>query len=299
MESALPDPGHGVRGWHAKHGVHDGSWACREYETLLEFAAPSSASHRSLIVVSLDLRRAAKAIRGGGRGIAAAAEVLRGDMSGVESSLRAASLTVEGWLSAPELAVMIRQAYDPAAGRMRPDDPGADLATAGPTAVHEQWDHLRHDGGYSSVLWISEWPRLDVPPHFLHSLVFAHGVRKTISIVARPLPSGEALRKLRKEKVEYVTEAKQKARIGRIADLADEQEFSDELDRERALISGHADMRFSGFVAVTASTLDELRASVATIERAAQQCGCETRTLFGQQSQAFAVAALPLARTVN
>jgi hypothetical protein len=299
MESTLPDPGHGVRGWHAEHGVHDGSWACRAYETLLDLAAPSSAGHRTLIVVSLDLRRAAKAIRDGGRGIAGAAKVLRGDMTGVESSLRAASLTVEGWLSAAELAVVIRQAYDPSAGRMRPDDPGSDLATAGPAAVQEQWDHLRHDSGYSTVLWISEWPRIDVPPHFLHSLVFAQGVRKTISIVARPLPPGEALRKLRKEKVEYVTEATQKAKIGRIADLADEQEYSDVLDRERALISGHADMRFSGFVAVTASTLDELRASVATIERAAQQCGCETRTLFGQQSQAFTVAALPLARTVN
>ncbi len=299
IESTLPDPGHGVRGWHAEHGAHDGSWACREYESLLELTAPSSANHRTLIVVSLDLRRAAKAIRDAGRGIAAAAEALRGDMTGVESSLRAASLTVEGWLSAAELAVMIRQAYDPAAARMRPEDPGADLATAGPAAVQEHWDHLRHDSGYSTVLWISEWPRIDVPPHFLHSLVFAQGVRKTISIVARPLPSGEALRKLRKEKVEYITEATQKAKIGRIADLADEQEYSDVLDRERALISGHADMRFSGFVAVTASTLDELRASVARIERAAQQCGCETRILFGQQSQAFTVAALPLARTVN
>jgi hypothetical protein len=299
MESTLPDPGHGVRGWWTAHGVHDGSWAAREYEALLDLAAPSSATHRTLIVVSLDMRKAARAIRDAGRGIAGAAEVLRGDMTGVESSLRATSVTVEGWLSPAEMAVVIRQAYDPATDRMRPVDPGADMATAGPVAVDEAWDHLRHDSGYTSVLWISEWPRIDVPPHFLHSLVFAQGVRKTISIVARPLPTGEALRKLRKEKVEYVTEANQKAKIGRIADLADEQEYDDVLDRERALIAGHADMRFSGFIAVTAPSLDELRAAVAVVERAAQQCGCETRTLFGQQAQAFTVAALPLGRTVN
>ncbi len=299
MESTLPDPGHGVRGWWIAHGVHDGSWAAREYEALLDLATLSSATHRTLVVVSLDLRRAAKAIRDAGRGITGAAEVLRGDISGVEASLRAASLTVEGWLNPAELAVVIRQAYDPAAGRMRPTDPGTDLTTAGPVAVEEQWDHLRHDSGYSTVLWISEWPRIDMAPHFLHALVFAPGVRKALTIVARPLPTGEALRKLRKEKVEYLTEAQQKAKIGRIADLADAQEYSDVLDRERALISGHADMRFSGFVAVTAATRDELRAAVATVERAAQQCGCETRTLFGQQSQAFTVAALPLARTVS
>lgn len=299
MESTLPDPGHGVRGWFADHGVYDGSWAAREYQALLELAQPTSATHRTLIAVSLDLRRAANQVRDAGRGITGAAAVLRGEMTGVESSLRAAALTVEGWLSPPELAVLIRQTYDPCADRLRPTDPGANLATAGPVAIEEQWDHLRHDTGYSTVLWISEWPRIDVPPHFLHALVFAQGIRKTLTIIARPLPTAEALRKLRKEKVEYLTEAQQKAKIGRIADLADAQEYHDVLDRERALISGHADMRFSGFLTVTAPTLDELRAAVATIERAAQQSGCESRTLFGQQAQAFAVAALPLARPVN
>lgn len=299
MESTLPDPGHGVRGWFAAHGLHDGSWASREYAALLELAAPASSTHRTLVVLSLDLRRADKAIRDAGRGITGAAEVLRGDMTGMEASLHAASLTVEGWLNAAELALVIRQAYDPAADAMRVTDPGADLATAGPVAVEEQWDHLRHDSGYSAVLWVSEWPRIDVPPHFLHSLVFAQGIRKTVTIIARPLSTQEALRKLRKEKVEYVTEAQQKAKIGRIADLADDQEYADVLARERALISGHADMRFSGFIAVTAASLDELRSAVAAIERAVQQCGCETRTLFGQQSQAFTVAALPLARTVS
>jgi hypothetical protein len=299
MESTLPDPGHGVRGWFAEHGQHNGSLASREYASLLEQTAPSSSTHRTLITVSLDLRRAAKAIREAGRGITGAAEVLRADMTGIESSLRAASLTIEGWLSAAELAVIIRQAYDPAAHGMRPGDPGANLATAGPVAVEEQWDHLRHDTGYSAVLWISEWPRIDVPPHFLHALVFAPGVRKSVTVVARPLSTSEALRKLRKEKVEYVTEAQQKARIGRLADLADDQEYADVLAREQALIAGHADLRFSGFVAVTAGTRDELRAAVSAIERAAQQSGCETRTLFGQQSQGLIVAALPLARTVN
>ena len=299
MESTLPDPGHGVRGWFAMHGVPGGSWASREYATLLELAAPASSTHRTLIAVSLDMQRAAKAIRDAGRGITGAAQVLRGDMTGVESSLRAASLTVGGWLTAPEMAVVIRQAYDPAADSMRPTDPGADLATAGPVAVHEQWDHLRHDCAYSAVLWVSEWPRIDVPAHFLHSLIFTQGVRKTVSIIARPLPTNEALRKLRKEKVEYVTEAQQKARIGRIADLADDQEYADVLAREQALICGHADLRFTGFIAVTAPSRDELSSAVACIERAAQQSGCETRTLFGQQSQAFTVAALPLARTVS
>ena len=295
LESTLPDPGHGVRDWYLAHGVRDGGWADDQYAELMAQSAPASYTHRTLFVLSLDMRRAARAIRDAGRGIAGAAEVLRGDMATVEASLRAADLRTDTWLGPSELAVVIRQAYDPTATDLaRPD-----LGSAGPGAVDEHWDHLRHDTAFSAVLWISEWPRIDVAPHFLHSLVFLQGVRKSISIVAKPLGTGEALRAIRKEKVEYVTEAQQHAKIGRIADLSADQEYADVLARERALISGHADMRFSGFVAITANSRDELTAAVAAADRAATQCGCETRVLYGQQAQAFTVAALPLGRAVH
>src|SRR5665811_1401366 len=96
-------------------------------------------------------------------------------------------------------------------------DSGQDLGTAGPVALEEHWDHLRHDSGFSAVLWISEWPRIDVPPHFLHALEFAPGVRKTISITATPLSTAAAMRDIRKAKVEYVTDAAQKARLGAVS----------------------------------------------------------------------------------
>jgi len=299
LESTLPDPGHGITGWWAEHGVHDDSWSSREYQALMEQAGPASSSHRTLITLVLDMKRAGKAIRDAGHGIAGAAEVLRTDMTNCLASLQTAELRTEGWLNADELAVVIRQAYDPAAVDLAATSAGAELATAGPVGVDEHWDHLRHDTGYSSVLWISEWPRIDVAPYFLHSLIFLQGVRKSISIIARPLSAADALRHIRKEKVEYVSEATQKAKIGRIADLADDQEYADVLDRERALIAGHADLRFSGFIAITAPDRDQLAAAVSATARAAAGCGCETRVLYSQQSQAFAIAALPLGRTVN
>jgi len=296
LESTLPDPGHGVREWWSTHATPGPSWPTEQYAKLMEQAAPASYTHRTLIVLTLDLRRAAKAIRDAGRGIAGAAHVLRGDMNNCAASLRAADLRTDGWLGPRELAAVIRETYDP---QIDVAESSATLATAGPVAIDEHWDYLRHDSAYSSVLWISEWPRVDVAPHFLHSLVFLQGVRKTISIVAKPLGTGEALRSIRKEKVEYLTDANQNARIGKITDLSAEQEYADVLARERALISGHADLRFSGFVVVTARTRDELSAAVSATERAATQCGCETRVLAGQQAQAFAVAGLPLGRTVH
>lgn len=130
-------------------------------------------------------------------------------------------------------------------------------------------------------------------------MVFQPGIRKTLSLTAQPVPADVAIRDIRKAKVEYATEAAQKAKIGALADLCDSLERDDVLDRERALIAGHADVRFTGLIAITAQTRDDLEAAVAEISRAAIQCGCETRRLVGQQAHAFTAAALPLARKVS
>lgn len=215
----------------------------------------------------------------------------------MEAGLRAAELQLAGWLNESDLAGTLRTAYEPGSGR--DSEAAGDLQTAGPMAVDEHWDHLRHDTGFSAVLWISEWPRIPAPPFFLHALIFQPGIRKTLSITAQPVPADVAIRDIRKAKVEYATEAAQKAKIGAIADLSDTVERDDVLERERALISGHADVRFTGLLAVTAESRDDLEAAVAEISRAAIQSGCETRRLYGQQARAFIAAALPLARKVS
>lgn len=298
LESVIPDPGQGVAGWWAERGVHDGSWPARQYETLLAQSAPAASVHRTLIAVSLDLRRAARAVRTAGRGMAGAAAVLTGDMANLGSSLTAADLHVDGWLDAPHLASVIREAYEPGA-EVRPDGPAAHLPSAGPAALDEHWDYLRHDSGFSTVLWISDWPTQDSLPNFMHALVFTSGIRKSIAIIMRPVSTAEAIVELRKEKVDYVTDRRQKDKAGRLIDESDNQEYQDVLARERALIAGHADMRYSGFVAVTAAGLDQLRADVSQVQRLATQCMMHTRILYGRQAQGFIAAALPLGRGVS
>lgn len=298
LETALPDSGHAITDWWAQHRTPQApEWAVRQYDELVSTQGPAASTHRTLIALSLTLK---KSTRPGGRNVNAAADLLAQDMAVFESSLRAADLTVDSWLATAELAAVLFGAYDPA-GPPTLDSlaAGRTLSTAGPVAVQEHWGHLRHDSGFSTVLWISEWPRIDVPAHFLHALVFAPGIRKTLSITATPLSTAAAMRDIRKAKVEYLTDATQKSRIGALADLADAQELSDVLDRERALIGGHADLRFTGLIAITAPHLDGLRVAVAQIQRVATGCGCETRILFGQQARAFTAAALPLARKVS
>lgn len=301
LEIALPDSGRGITGWWQEHRHREApNWALREYEELMRTCAPAASTHRTLIALSLDTRKAGRAIRDAGRGMRGAAAVLRQDMLSFESGLRDADLKLTSWLDEGALAITLRGAFDP--GGMQTLDGtsvGRHLETAGPVAVEEHWDHLRHDSAYSAVLWITEWPRIDVPFSFLHGLVFQQGVRKTISITVTPLTTAQAMRDIRKAKVEYVTDSAQKARFGTIADLSDTQELSDVMDRERALIAGHADLRFTGLIAVTALTKESLDTAVSQVQRAATQCGCETRLLCGQQARAFNAAALPLARRVG
>jgi hypothetical protein len=298
LEVSLPDSGRGITGWWDAHGVKDPrQWVVREYEELMRTCAPAASTHRTLIAISLDLRKARRHIRQVGRGMAGAAAFLRQEMTSLEAGLRAAELQLTSWLDEAALAATLRTAFDPVMDR---EDLGTcTLSLAGPVAVDEHWDYLRHDTGFSAVLWVSEWPRVAVPPFFLHALVFQQGIRKTLSLTLEPVSAEAALRDIRKAKVEYATDAAQKAKLGTIADLSDSVERDDVLERERALISGHADIRFTGMLGITAATRDGLEAAVAEISRAAIQSGCETRRLYGRQARAFAAASLPLARRIS
>jgi hypothetical protein len=297
LESTIPDPGAKVAQWYEEHSTKADDWANGEYQRLLAQSSFGSSTHRTTITLTLDMKKASASIRAAGRGMKGAVHVLRIDMTVLEQGLRAAGLRLGGWLNEAQLAASLRQAYDPSS-ELDVRGASSKLRSAGPIAISEHWSYLRHDSGYSAVLWISEWPRIDVPAHFLHALIFAPDIRKSLSLIAQPLGTAEALRALRKEKTEAITDSRHKAKVGQVQDLSDVQEYQDLLAREQALIGGHADVEFSGFLAVTAASQEGLTQAVALIERAAGQSGCETRILYGRQSQGFVVGALPLGRSV-
>jgi len=112
------------------------------------------------------------------------------------------------------------------------------------------------------------------------------------------LPIAAALREIRRAKAEHAADAAQRSRIGQVEDEATRAEVEDLVRREQELVAGHGDLRFSGLVTVTASTLDELDAACAATEAAAAQSLCEVRRLVGQQGLAHLAGAVPLARGV-
>jgi hypothetical protein len=293
LEATVPDNGAAVLDHWEDAGIHDDSWASINYRDFVRDAAPASARHRTTITLSLDLRKAARAIAQAGHGIAGAAAVLRQHMAVLEAALRTAELHPTGWLSEQRLAAQIRAAFDPTT---EPSPERGSAAAAGPVGVREHWSWLEIDQAAAAVLWVCEWPRSAAYPNFLHPLVLHPTVRKTVCLLAKPIPTGDARREIRRQKVEYLTDAEHKARVGQVTDLSDRQEYQDILDREAEINVGHADMRFTGLIAITTADKTELDAAVADMEQAALHAECETRLLVGQQAQAFAAAALPLAR---
>ena len=300
LEQTLPDSGSGLAEWWAAHGRDDGSWTAATYRELIERAGPAGERHATTLSVALDMRTAARQIKTAGGGMRGAAAVLRQEMTTLTAALRTADLTASAWCGPGEIAVMLRSAYDPAVAATleRHRDIGRDLATAGPVAVTETWQHLRSDSAFHAVLWITEWPRALVFPGFLAPILLSSGVRRTFSLIATPIRSDQAARDIRKKKTEYISDAHQRQRIGQIEDAQQSAEYQDVLQQEADLTSGHGILRYTGLIAVSAPSIDELEAAVSAIEQAAIQASCETRRLVGQQAQSFTAAALPLCRTV-
>jgi hypothetical protein len=302
LESTLPDPGVGVDGWWRSRGQPDGSWPARQYEALLAGTRNGSTAHRTLVSLGLDMRSARRAIAGHGRGLRGAAAVLRGDMASLEYALRSAELRMERWLGEGQVAAVVRDAYHPV-GDVPMDGVEGSASRAGPVAVNEAWDHLRHDSAYSATLWVEQWPRTEQRCDFLHALIFAQGrdgaaVRKSLSLIIVALPVERAQAQIQKEMTDAVSDAEQKARMGQISRASDRQAQLDIQARDEALAAGHADCEYSGFVTVTAPTRDQLATDIAVVEQAAHRAHCQLRVLYGVQGQAFIVGALPFARRV-
>jgi hypothetical protein len=300
MERTLPDSGKGLAQWWETHGTHDATWTSKTYGELIERAGPAGERHASTISISLDMKVAGRAIRAAGGGMKGAAAVLRQEMATLLAALRSADLSPGEWLAPGDLALVLRSAYDPVvAGALeRHGALARDLATAGPVSVTESWGSMRSDSAHHCVLWISEWPRSMVFPGFLAPLLLSSGIRRTFTLLYTPLRTDRAARDIRKKKTEYISDAAQRQKIGQIEDAQQAAEYQDVLQQEADLTAGHGVLRCTGLVVISASDPDQLERGVAAIEQAAIQASCETRRLWGQQAQGFAVAALPLCRSI-
>jgi hypothetical protein len=86
-----------------------------------------------------------------------------------------------------------------------------------------------------------------------------------------------------------------RARFGQAETARDQQAYSSTRRREVELAAGYNEVRFAGFVTVTASDLERLRDAAAEVKRDAARSRLELRPMYGQQAEAFTFT-LPLCR---
>ncbi|MFG3151390.1 SCO6880 family protein [Streptomyces sp. NPDC048219] len=302
LERTVPDSGDTLTRHWTHHGQPQTPVAGQIYSELVASAGPAAAPHETYLAISLDLKAARRLISQAGGGLPGAFTVMEQTTASIAQAARSAGLTVTGWLTAREIAAVIRTAYDPAAlaalqqwsetGRAE-----ADPAAAGPVVQVEEYDRLATDSARHATYWVENWPRTEMGAGFLHGIMFTAGVRRSLSLIYVPQALESALRDVQRRKAAIIADANERSRRGQVDSEEDSVEYADVKQRERQLIAGHADVALTGLVTVTADTDALLDAACAQIETHAVTSGVDLRRLNYQQPDAFTLSALPLART--
>ena len=302
LERTVPDSGDTLTRHWTQNGQPQTPVAGQIYSELVASAGPAAAPHETYLAISLDLKAARRLINQAGGGLPGAFTVMEQTTASIAQAARNAGLMVTGWLSAREIAAVIRTAYDPKAlaalqqwsetGRAE-----ADPAAAGPVVQFEEYDRLATDSARHATYWVENWPRTEMGAGFLHGIMFTAGVRRSLSLIYVPQGLESALRDVQRKKAAIIADANERARRGQVDSEEDSIEYADVKTRERQLIAGHADVALTGLVTVTAETDALLDAACAQIETHAVTSGVDLRRLNYQQPDAFALSALPLART--
>ncbi len=274
----------------------------RSYIELLESAAPATQEHEILLALQIDQRRGARELRRLGGGDQAACELLLREAESLAERLTIAEVTVFGLLRPRNYAEVIRDAFDPYGRGARarsalaePGREGVDPALMGPLADQASWAHYRSDSAFHASYWIAAWPRSDVGPAFLAPLLMQTTALRSVSVTIEPIPYSVAMRKAEAAQTAEVAEEMARERQGFMTTARIRRRQQAASRREEELADGHAEMRFAGYITVSAPSLEELDRTASEVEHAAQLARLELQRLYGEQDAGFAFS-LPLGR---
>jgi hypothetical protein len=278
----------------------------QSYLALTRAAGPATEQHELFIVLQLSAMRAGRLIRQAGGKDTGACTVLARELETFARRLDAAEVEVLHALGPRRLAASIRLGYDPNArsminrlGNADPNrDEGVSARNAWPQRTETQWSWYQTNDVFHCTYWIAEWPRVEVGPEFLAPLLVQTRVMRTVSVVMEPVPTVKAMRAVNFAKTADIADEAMRERMGFINTARRRSQADAVARREQELTDGHADVRFSGYVTVTAGSIDELREACGEVEHAASLARLELQRCDGEQEQAFTWT-LPLARGLS
>jgi hypothetical protein len=263
---------------------------------LISSTARISQEHEILLAVQVDAQRVRE------RGAESVARVLVEQTERVAQGLEAAEVVVLGALSPGQLARAMRTAFDPyarseltAVEACDPGRDGLDEVNAWPLGTRESWEHYQSDGALHATYWVGAWPRIEVSPMFMDSLLGHSGVVRTVSVTFEPLPGDRSTREVEAAITRDRADRELRARFGQSETARQRQAAEATRRREAELAAGHSEVRLSGFVTVTGRDPEDLRRACAEVLEQAARARLELHRLYGQQADAFTFT-LPLGR---
>lgn len=281
---------------------HDGTAAgsrLRDYLELVARAGPLTIEHEVVVTVSVDRRRIQRSHTTGD----AAVDVLLEEIHHFATRLEEAGLVVDPPLAPAELGGVLRLRADPSAASrlaIRAQRLGAQVGSvapqnATPLAVDVAWRHVRVDQAWHRSYWIAEWPRLEVPGDWLAGLLLHAGGIRTITVVYEPVAPSRSRRAVDREATRLVSDEEERSARGFRIRAQHRRAEAEVLARETELVAGYSELRYAGFLTVTAADRQSLDDQAAEWEQVSAQCGLELRALDGQHDLGLC-AGLPLGR---
>jgi hypothetical protein len=305
IERTLPAQGDELAGYlqaERDRAVPLNSGLVASYIELLESAAPATQEHEILLALQIDERQGARELRRLGGGEKAACELVLREAENLGERLSIAEVTVFGLLRPRRYAETIRDAFDPFGrqGRARAalgdaTRTGVDPTLMGPLADETRWSTYRTDSAWHATYWIASWPRSDVGPAFLTPLLMQTTALRTVSVCIEPVAHSTAIRRAEAARTAEVADELQRERQGFMTTARIRRRQQAAAGREEELADGHAEMRFAGFVTVSARSAEELERTATEVEHAAALARLELQRLYGEQDAGFTFS-LPLGR---
>lgn len=279
--------------------------AVRSYQSLLTGAGSLSTRHEVLITLSVSADRVPVASRHKRDRATACVEALMGQVEQMVKRCQRADLEVSEPLSARELARALRVRLDPTVVK-RLDRRGRALgelaglvspANGGPLAAELSWGHWLVDGAYHRAFWVSDWPRVPVPPNWMSDLILYGGAVRSVVVIHEPVGPRASQKAVESAAAKIGSDEEHRLRTGfRVG--AHHRRVRVALDeREDELAAGFGEFSYAGVVVVSAPSLDALDKACADVDDVAAGCGVELRPLNGRHDLGVA-AALPLARAL-
>ncbi len=284
-----------------------GTAMIESYLELISTSTKVAQEHEVLLAVQVDGRRARERRRG------PAVHTLLEQTERVAQGLEAAEVTVLGALTPAQLARTLRTAFDPYARAELTAQHAADLGggnpessawpvgarepapNAWPVGTRETWDHYESDGAMHATYWISAWPRVQVSPMFMDSLLGHSSAVRTVSVTFEPLSIDRSTREIEAAVTRDRADRELRARFGQSETARQQQAAEATRLREAELAAGHGEVRLSGFITVSGRDPDDLRRACGEVMEHAARARLELRRLYGQQAEALTFT-LPLCR---